>query len=209
MTNQLEGDPGAAIALARASHERLLAAASTLTDEQLRAPSRLPGWTVGHVLTHLARNAEGHARRLEGALRGEDEPRYPGGMEQRDGDIASGSTRSSSEIVEDVDATNRRLEEVWDRCSSAGWPHADLLGGDYWPITESPVRRLREVEMHHVDLGIGYEPTEWPDAYVDWELPQILSTLPDRVARQADRRDLVAWLSGRRTDPPDPSLESW
>ncbi|MGH9105508.1 MAG: maleylpyruvate isomerase N-terminal domain-containing protein [Acidimicrobiales bacterium] len=46
--------------------------AERLTDERVRAPSRLPGWSVGHVLAHLARNAEGYARRLEGALEGED-----------------------------------------------------------------------------------------------------------------------------------------
>jgi hypothetical protein len=30
-----------------------------LTDADARGPSLLPGWTRGHVLTHLARNADG------------------------------------------------------------------------------------------------------------------------------------------------------
>src|SRR2546430_1201820 len=38
---------------------RLLASATTLTDTGMREPSLLPGWTRGHVLTHVARNADG------------------------------------------------------------------------------------------------------------------------------------------------------
>ncbi len=40
--------------------ERLLATAARLTDEDLRAPSLLPGWTRGHVLAHVARNADSY-----------------------------------------------------------------------------------------------------------------------------------------------------
>ena len=38
--------------------------------------------------------------------------------------------------------------------------------------------------MHHVDLGLGYEPSDWPEDYVAWELPVLLATVPDRVHRQ-------------------------
>ena len=50
-------------ARARRGRRRLrpCAAVRGLTDDAARAPSRLPGWTRGHVLTHLARNAEGTA----------------------------------------------------------------------------------------------------------------------------------------------------
>ena len=57
----------------------MLGTVAKLTDEDVLSPTRLPEWTVGHVLTHLARNADGHTRRLEAALRGEDVARYPGG----------------------------------------------------------------------------------------------------------------------------------
>ena len=39
--------------------QRLLDTARTITDPDLRVPSMLPGWTRGHVLAHLARNADG------------------------------------------------------------------------------------------------------------------------------------------------------
>jgi maleylpyruvate isomerase len=73
--NDQDMDPARAIQLCRTAHTRLRATAERITDEQVRSPSRLPGWTIGHVLTHVARNADGHARRLAAALRGENVPR--------------------------------------------------------------------------------------------------------------------------------------
>lgn len=50
-----------------ASQARVDAVAAGLCDAAVRAPSRSPGWTVGHVLTHVARNADSHVRRTEAA----------------------------------------------------------------------------------------------------------------------------------------------
>lgn len=86
------------IAACRAAHERLLATVSDVDDEIARRPSRLPGWSVGHVLTHLARNAEGMVGRLDGALRGEEVALYPGGRDQRNADIASGAGRAAAAL---------------------------------------------------------------------------------------------------------------
>ena len=47
--------------------ERLVATAERLGDAEVRAPSLCPGWTRGHVLTHLARNAEALVRVCGGA----------------------------------------------------------------------------------------------------------------------------------------------
>ena len=49
-----------------AATSRLLATATALSDAQVREPSSLPGWTRGHVLTHIAR--VGHARSLFSVL---------------------------------------------------------------------------------------------------------------------------------------------
>ncbi len=136
-------------------------------------------------------------------------PRYPGGTPQRNSDIAGGAERAAAEIVDDLRASRSRLDQVWERSVTAGWPHSELLGSDHWPTMASPSRRLREVEMHHVDLDVGYEPSDWPDEYVDWELPLILATVPGRVQGQTDRRQLVAWLSGRGPLPGAVQLDPW
>lgn len=190
------------------SHRRLLQTLAAVDDEAVRQPSRLPGWTVGHVLTHIARNADGHTRRLVGALRGEDLPRYPGGSEQRDAEIAEGAGRPASELIDDVRTSATRLEAVWEQLEEVGWPGADLYADDDFPVSQSPLRRLREVEVHHVDLGLGYEPAEWPDVYVQWELRLALQRLPSRF-EPGDERRFLAWLLNRSPLPDGLELRSW
>lgn len=209
MDSELDRDPTRAIELCRESHSRLLRTVADLTDEVARSASRLPGWTVGHVLTHLARNAEGFSRRLDGALRGEEVRRYPGGTSQREADIEAGATRNAGEILADLTAAQQQLEQVMARSDAAGWPNAQLLAGDMFPTPLIPVRRVREVEMHHVDLGRGYEPVDWPEEYVVWELPMLLRTVPGRVQSTEDRRALTAWLAGRAAFPGAVTLDSW
>ncbi|MDT4974596.1 MAG: maleylpyruvate isomerase, partial [Pseudonocardiales bacterium] len=96
--------PTAMLAELRTSTVALLRGvdAERWTDDEVRAPSLLPGWTRGHVLAHLARNADGISRTLSGALRGERVPRYPGGPAGRAADIEAGSTRGFVELAADV-----------------------------------------------------------------------------------------------------------
>jgi maleylpyruvate isomerase len=205
----VELEPGDAIPLCVAAHGRLAVTCGSLDDGMVRRPSRLPGWSVGHVLTHLARNAEGHVRRLEGSLRGEEVPRYPGGQEQRRSDIEQGAGRGADEIAADLRDWSARLEATWERCAAAGWPHAELRAGDAFPTTGSPARRLREVEVHHADLGLSYGPGDWPDEYVAWELEISLPRLPRRFREPGDARRFLAWLTGRADLPTDLSLTPW
>ena len=50
----------AALWAVRDASERVSVTIADLTDDGARGPSRLPGWTRGHVLTHLGRNADGN-----------------------------------------------------------------------------------------------------------------------------------------------------
>src|ERR1700761_7205314 len=54
--------------------QRLLDDARTLDEDDLRAPSRLPGWTRAHVLAHLTLGADAMRNLLVGARLGEDRP---------------------------------------------------------------------------------------------------------------------------------------
>src|SRR3954453_4137041 len=86
----------------RNSQATLLAALSGLTDEQARQPCLLPGWSVAHLLTHIARNADSVVRRFEGAIRGEVLDQYVGGPTGREAEIEAGVQRSAVELVADV-----------------------------------------------------------------------------------------------------------
>ena len=64
--------------------DRLLASAARLTDAGAGEPSPLPGWTRGHVLTHIARNGDGLGNLLRGPYRRQDpHVREPGGAPGR------------------------------------------------------------------------------------------------------------------------------
>lgn len=185
------------------SHRVLLAHVATITEEEAHAPSLLPDWTVGHVLTHLARNADSVVRRLDGAARGQVIDQYPGGYAARAAEIAAGSRRPAPELIEDVRESAARLEaacstlpdEVWDR------PTRNVNGSERAARTLI-LARWREVEVHHVDLGLGYEPVQWPKRLVAACLSRELERLPVR----SDPNDLLAWLIGRG---PAPSLANW
>ena len=99
-------DSEIALALARLgdSTDRLLATAGALDDAQAAAASRLPGWTRGHVLTHLARNADGFRNLLIWARTGTETPMYPS-EESRDRDIEAGARRPAAELTADVRAS--------------------------------------------------------------------------------------------------------
>ena len=194
----------------RAAHRALLDDLAGLDDEAVRRPSLLPGWSVAHAITHIARNADSNTWVLEGALVGEERVQYPGGQEMRDGDIAAGATRSAPELVDDASAACARLEATYERMTVAAWDRQGFkVGGTPWPCRTLPLSRWREVEVHHGDLGIGYSPDAWPLPYVAAELPLALATLDDRVADPADRRRLLAWLIGRGEQPTDLTIAPW
>src|SRR3954447_18401450 len=83
-----------------------------LTDAEVGAPSLCAGWSRGHVLTHIARNADGISDTLEGALRGEIVERYPDGWDARNAAIDAGSARPFAELLTDVRESGERLDRV-------------------------------------------------------------------------------------------------
>jgi maleylpyruvate isomerase len=190
-----------------AAHQRLLVTLQELTDEQARRPSLLPEWTVGHVLTHLARNADGNVRMLEAANRGEAAAQYEGGMESRAADIAAGAARPAAELVADVRATIYRLEQQWAAMTAEGWEGEGLSVLGLVRVSEVPWRRWREVEVHHADLGLGFSNADWSREYVRLELkrmtmlwssrrPMGMTELPPQALAAAPHERL-AWLLGR------------
>lgn len=200
------------------AHRRLLRALEGLDDGHVARPSLLPGWTVGHVLTHLARNAESHVRLIEAACRGEVGEQYPPGVHgdpaaARAAAIEAGARRSAVELVADVRHTAEALEAAWAACTELGWAgHGRSGGGVLVPVSDLPFRRWREVEVHRVDLGPGIPgsctPADWPPRYVreetvrlqmlwDARVPMGLAGLPEAV-RALDERARLAWLLGRR-----------
>jgi maleylpyruvate isomerase len=186
-----------------AAHAKLADVVAGLDDELVHRPSLLPDWTVAHVLTHLARNAEAMHRRIEAALRGEQIDQYEGGAVGRAASIDAGARRNARELEVDVVDWSQRLDMAFASLPSDGWSRMvrSVAGGEY-PVSALPFRRWREVEIHIVDLNVGLTAADWPDRLVELSLPRLLSGLSER----ADERELMAWALGRG---PAPELEVW
>jgi maleylpyruvate isomerase len=168
--------------------KRLLATVRECDDEDLRGASLLPGWSVGHVLSHLAHNADSHTRRLEGAIRGEVVAQYEGGREARDAAIDAGAARVAGEIIEDLVAACNRLDRVLATIPDDVWDRS-IVQREYFtaPAATLPFTRVMEVEVHHVDLGLGYGPGEWPVRFTDRALPTVIDRLERRGANVSGR----------------------
>src|SRR5438045_4511091 len=81
-----------------AATDRVLATATALSDAQAREPSLLPGWSRGHVLTHIARNADGMVNLLRWARTGTQTPMYAS-AESRAADIEAGGGRPAAGLA--------------------------------------------------------------------------------------------------------------
>lgn len=178
--------------------ELLLADIDGLDDVVLARPSRLEGWSVAHVLNHLARNADSFVRILHGAGAGESLAQYAGGAEQRRADIQIGVGRPAPAIVNDVRVSAGRLAEAFADAPVQAWASAGRrMDGSPFPCAALPLARWREVAVHHADLGLGYSTEEWPAEFVDAELPAALAGLAGRLRDGDERRRLLAFVYGR------------
>ena len=153
--------------------DRLLASAAALTDASAGEPSLLPGWTRGHVLTHVARNGDGLGNLLRWARTGTETPMYAS-REARRADIEAGAGRSAADLAADVQATAIAFAAEAASLPGEAWAaQVQMLVGPPMPARRVLDWRLREVEIHHVDLAAGYRPADWPAEFVTASLPEV------------------------------------
>lgn len=214
-----------ALPLAQRRFEKTL---DTLTDDEARAPSALPGWSRGHVITHVARHAESGIRLATGALHGVHAEQYPGGAPARNADIEAGADRPSAELAADLARTGAELDAVLASMTEQAWARTVRFRQGEFPAARVVWSRWREVEIHHVDLGLArYTTADWPEEFVAAHLPHELAKLDSRLpagtgleirgVRYGDGEpvtvdgadhELLAWLVGR-PGLAAPELPNW
>jgi maleylpyruvate isomerase len=142
----------------------------------LAAPSLLPGWTRGHVLTHAARNADAMRNLLTWARTGEVTPAYASRV-ARDAAIEAGSSRPLDEQLADLRDSAARFGQAAADMPAEAWLVALPLESGPQRAALIVWRRLREVEVHHVDLAAGYEPDDWPESFAHRLLHEVTRQL--------------------------------
>jgi maleylpyruvate isomerase len=204
--------PESDIARVAEAQGRFDAAIAALSDDDVRRASALPRWTMGHLLTHVARNADSHRRRTEAAVRNEVVDQYPGGYEGREAEIEAGAGRRASELIDDVRVSAEEMLAAWRAAPEAAWVNVTRdVGGRERPLAELVLRRWQELEVHLVDLDIGVTYRDWSDEFVAAWLPRLRGFFPSRPATPAglDERDELAWLYGRLRRDDLPVLAAW
>jgi maleylpyruvate isomerase len=173
----VDSDPASLRGRIDAATSRLTATAAGISDGQAREPSLLPGWSRGHVLTHLARNADGLCNLLIWARTGVETPQYPS-QEARNAGIEAGAGRPAAELADDL----RESAAAFAREAAGVPPQAWMVpvGVPGHPAWFTLFRRLGEVEIHHVDLGAGYRPADWPAPFVADELERVTGQFAGR-----------------------------
>ncbi len=152
--------------------------------EDTARPSLCEGWTRGHVLAHVARNADALVRLVRAVVDGSGETMYDS-RPKRDADIDAGASLSRDELVTDVEAT---AEALVPQLARLGPEHDDH------PLERTPgelrgtgadivLMRLRELTWHHVDLDAGF-------GFADLEPELVTLFLEEEVERVRGAQDV-------------------
>ncbi len=168
-----------------ADAERTVATAlGKLTDDELREPSALPGWTRAHVVAHLARNADALVNLCTWARTGVETPMYPS-REARDAAIEVTSGVRAEALRDDYVRTEARLAEAVAVMPDESWSASVRNGqGRMVAAREIPWMRAKELWVHGVDLDAGLTFADLP---------------PDAAAALVD--DVLALFASRDQTP--------
>jgi maleylpyruvate isomerase len=202
-------DPVNDAAALRTATAELLEAVAALDPASLAEPSLLPGWSRGHLLTHLSRNADAVVNLLTWARTGEETPMYgPGDARERD--IEAGSGRPLEEQLADLRTSAERLDATIDSLPPQAWAAQVSVRGKVLPAAALPARRLTEIHLHRVDLGTGYTCADAPRDWVERELDRVLDRLTGQegvaAVRLRDTGSGATWLIGA-ADRPEATVE--
>ncbi|RQX21049.1 maleylpyruvate isomerase [Micromonospora ureilytica] len=209
-----------------AATSRLLRTAASFDAADLAAASLLPGWTRGHVLAHLARNADGFVNLLTAARTGAALPMYAS-LEARTADIEAGSSRPPAAHVDDLRRTADLFSEAVAAMPAEAWAATVQARKGPWPAALLVWGRLREIEVHHLDLAADYRAADWSETFAHRLLREAAShhatgPTPPSVVLRLDGNghevvigervgapivagpapDLAAWLIGRADGAP-------
>ncbi|MEU5937509.1 maleylpyruvate isomerase family mycothiol-dependent enzyme [Micromonospora sp. NPDC047187] len=200
-----------------AATRRLLRTAASFDTADLAAASLLPGWTRGHVLAHVARNADGFVNLLTAARTGAALPMYAS-LDTRTADIEAGSGRPPAAHLDDLRRTADLFSEAVAAMPADAWAATVQARKGPWPAALLVWGRLREIEVHHLDLAADYRAADWSETFAHRLLREAAGhhamrpTPPSMVLRLDGSEHEV--VIGERVDAPvvagpAPDLAAW
>jgi maleylpyruvate isomerase len=148
-----------------------------LSEQDVEAPSELPGWTRGHVLAHVTGISNAMARQLEFAARGETIELYDGGYEGRTRAIEMAAGHSLAEHRADLDAALERALRAFGGLNDAGWRQPISYRGGV--VFDGGLALWRELVIHATDLGTGRGPETWSRPFCEQLFDFLAARVPE------------------------------
>lgn len=182
----------------KALQNQLQAVPDADTKAWLTADSGLPDWSRGHVVSHLLGNLEGLRNLVEWARTGVETPMYES-KDARDTAIQERSSWPMSQLLKGLITTAADFAE---KCAMLAEPVGTrvvrLGSGGAAEAWELPMLRVREIEIHRVDLADTYHPADWSKAFTLRTMGQIQPAMAER--RKLPVSQLRATDTGRVWD---------
>lgn len=197
--------------------------AATFSDADVTAPSKLPGWSRGHVLAHICGIANAMARQLEYASRGASIELYDGGTDGRNRAIEMAAGHKAAEHRADVEASLERALRAFGAVEGEGWKTPITYRGGV--VFDGGLALWRELTIHACDLGAGRGPETWSRPFCEHLFDFLAARVPEgklfvlqplglpatslgtaggeSIVINGMLTDIAAWLAGR-----EPSLGS-
>ncbi len=196
-TEPTAAEVGLLLAEIDASTRRVAASLGAIDEDGLLAPSLLPGWARVTIAAHLTWVADRYAAMTADALAAVATTTYPGGAAERDASLRGLEDATAGQALTGFEAASAALAGAWRHLDDHQWAttmQEQRLGAIR--LSRLTALRLTELEVHHVDLGVGYQITDWPSVFTRICLPLRIAWLDAHHRRRPDAARQVAgrWL---------------
>ena len=194
-------------------HRYVLARLAQASDDELSAPSALPGWTGRRILSHVGHNARALGRLAHWAAMGEPTPTYSG-PSARAAEIALGARWGPDRLRSFVEVEQDALAAAFGKLDAGHWATEVVTAqGRHVTAAALPWLRTREVWVHGADLAGAADFSDIPPPVLDeltadvlrWrravreEALQVRPTDRD-TAPPSDGQAPPVWIEGRTAD---------
>jgi maleylpyruvate isomerase len=214
--------------------DMFLATVSSLSDDEMAAPSLCEGWSRAHVIAHVAASGRALVNLIDGAVSGGERPLYAS-HEDRTQEIAALAALPREELVEELRNSARNFAEQAHRLNGElAAPEVSENGKDI-PATSIVALRIAEVVVHHHDLDTAWTIEEAdPDSLLN-AIEAVVRSLRAKGAPgitlvteerdewvigdgalrvESDREGLLQWLARGdaahiEAEGPVPALPNW
>jgi maleylpyruvate isomerase len=194
-------------------HRYFLATLAQVSDDELSAPSALPGWTGRHILSHVGHNARAVGRLAYWAATGQPTPMYSAAT-ARAAEIALGARWHPRRLRSFVEVEQDELAAALERLDNEQLATEVITAqGRHVTAAALPWLRTREVWIHAVDLHRHADFSDFPSALLDELMVDVLRWRRDvggeTVRVRPSDRDLTPaldepvpaeWIEGRAAD---------